>query len=295
MAGLVIGITVNDPKQAYHPPSSKRNVRQLRMYANERLATSVSPLITSYVMQNGVNAPAKDSVELPARLILLTRDEPTNVTIVNRLHAATSVHWHGIELESFNDGVAGWSGSSKSVAPMIAPNDSFTARLVLPRAGTFIYHTHLNDIEQISSGAYGPIVVLEPGQKFDPETDHIFTIGWRGPQGNPNFRLAMNGDSAPPAMVFTKGKTHRMRMVNIGGAGRFNFVLRQDTTVMRWRRIAKDGADLVESQRAVVPARQAVSTGETYDTEWTPPAPGEYLLAIMNSGKMFSSQKIIVR
>ena len=295
MSGLVVGITVNDPQHSYRSAKSGVRVRKLRMYADERPATPSSELVTSYVFQHGTKPPARDSVEPGGRLLLLTKDEPTEVTIVNRLHAATSVHWHGIELESYNDGVSGWSGAANNLAPMIAPNDSFTARLILPRAGTFIYHTHLNDIEQISSGAYGPIVVLEQGMKFDTEIDHLFTIGWRGPQSNPNFRLAMNGDSTPPPMTFARGRNHRMRLVNIGGAARFNFILRQDSTVMKWRRIAKDGADLVASQRTIVPARQPVSTGETFDFEWTPPAAGEYLLAVMNSGKMFASQKIIVR
>jgi manganese oxidase len=295
MAGLVIGIIVNDPKNAYRAEKNSVSPRRLRMYADERPATASSPLVTSYVFQRGSRPPARDSVEQAGRLLLLTKGEPTEVTIVNRLHAATSVHWHGIELESYNDGVAGWSGTASTPAPMIAPNDSFTAHLILPRAGTFIYHTHLNDIEQISSGAYGPIVVLDAGQRFNPGTDHIFTIGWSGLQRNPNFYLAMNGDSAPPPMIFAQGKTHRMRFVNIGVAARFNFILRRDSTVMKWRRIAKDGADFTASQRILVPSGQLVSTGETFDAEWTPPAPGEYLLAVISGRKMFASQKIIVR
>jgi manganese oxidase len=295
MAGLVVGISVKDPKRAYRPEKSTLPTRRLRLYAHERPPTGSSRLVTSYVLQRGPKSPAKDSVERPGQLILLTQNQPTAITIVNRLHAATSVHWHGIELESYNDGVAGWSGADKSVAPMIAPKDSFVAHLILPRAGTFIYHTHLNDIEQISSGAYGPIVVLEPGKKFDPETDHAFTIGWRGPQSPPNFRIDMNGDSAPPPMTFAYGKTHRLRIVNIGAAAIFNFILRQDTTVMSWRPVAKDGYDLPESERKVVPARKPISTGETFDVEWMPPAKGEYTLAAWNRGKIFASQKIVVR
>jgi Putative multicopper oxidases len=240
--------------------------------------------------------PAPDSVEPPGQLMLLTQNEPTQVTIVNRLHAPTSVHWHGIELESFNDGVAGWSGIDKTLAPMIAPKDSFTAHLILPRAGTFIYHTHLNDIEQIASGAYGPIVVIEPGRKFDPATDHVYTIGWIGDQSAPKFHLAINGyDSIAPPVTFDYGKTHRMRIVNIGAAAIFNFILRRDTTVMTWRPIAKDGFDLPESSRTIGPARRPVSAGETFDAEWTPPEKGEYLLTAMNRGRVFASQKIVVR
>jgi FtsP/CotA-like multicopper oxidase with cupredoxin domain len=295
MAGLVIGISVSDPRHAYRPSNSVKT-RRLRLYANERPATSGSRLVTSYVLQRGSMPPAPDSVEPPGQMMLLTQNEPTQVTIINRLHAPTSVHWHGIELESFNDGVAGWSGADKTLAPMIAPGDSFTARLVLPRAGTFIYHTHLNDIEQISSGAYGPIIVIEPGKKFDPATDHVFTIGWSGDQSPPDFHLAINGyDSIAPPVTFAYGKTHRMRIVNIGAAALFNFILRRDTTVMTWRPVAKDGFDLPEASRAIGPARRPVSTGETFDAEWTPPAPGEYLLTAMNRGKIFARQKIIVR
>jgi manganese oxidase len=295
MAGLVIGINVGDPRHAYRPSNSGQT-RRLRLYANERPATSDSRLVTSYVLQRGSRPPAADSVEPPGQMLLLTQNEPTQITIVNRLHAPTSVHWHGIELESFNDGVAGWSGADKTLAPMIAPSDSFTARLILPRAGTFIYHTHLNDIEQISSGAYGPIVVLERRKKFDPATDHVFTIGWSGRQSPPNFHLAINGhDSIAPPVTLDYGKTHRMRIVNIGAAAIFNFVLRRDTTTMTWRPVAKDGFDLPESSRAIGPARRAVSTGETFDAEWTPPAPGEYLLAALNRGRIFARQKIVVR
>jgi len=36
------------------------------------------------------------------------------------------------------------------------------------------------DIEQLTSGMYGAIVVLEKGQKYDPSTDHAFVLGWDG-------------------------------------------------------------------------------------------------------------------
>ena len=297
MSGLVIGINVGDSQNVYRGEKTNVPVRRLRLYANERRATSSSRLATSYVLQRGLNPPAKDSVEPPGQVILLKQNEPTEVTIVNHAHAATSVHWHGIELESYNDGVAGWSGVAKTVAPMIAPNDSFTARLILPRAGTFIYHTHLNDIEQLASGAYGPIVVLEPGRKFDPETDHVFTIGWGGRVPRPNFRLAINGrDSIAAPVTFTYRKTHRMRIVNIGAGGIFDFVLRRDTSVMTWRPVAKDGAELPASAQRLVPARRGVSVGETFDAEWTPPARGDYMLTASNrGGRIYARQKITVR
>ena len=37
---------------------------------------------------------------------------------------ATSIHWHGIELESAFDGVPGWSGTSLSTTPAVEPGQS---------------------------------------------------------------------------------------------------------------------------------------------------------------------------
>ncbi len=44
-------------------------------------------------------------------------------------------------------------------------------------------------LQQLSSGLHGPLIVLEPGQTYDPETDRIFLLGWGGP-----------GREAPPIL-----------------------------------------------------------------------------------------------
>ena len=292
MAGLVVGITVRDPRGS--PQAASGKVRKLRLYANEKPRIGRTPLHMSYVLQRDSRAPAADSVEPPGGLIVLTRNEPAEITVVNRMHAATSVHWHGVELESFSDGVAGWSGADMKVAPMIAPSDSFKARLTVPRAGTFIYHTHLNDVEQLTSGAYGPIIVLEPGQKFDPETDHVFTAGWDGGDDPPED--VVNGDTAGVVPLFIKlGRTHRMRFINIGAAGGTAFAIRRDTALVRWRPRAKDGADLPAALRSEVPSRYRITTGETFDAEWTPTEPGEYMLTMGSRKPWRYTRKIIVR
>lgn len=295
MAGLVIGITVDDPQRRYRPLKPLLPMRRLRMYVQDRPASAKTPLATSYILQRDSKPPAPDSIERGGRVIVLTRGQPTRVTILNRAHAATSVHWHGIELESYSDGVAGWSGAPSSLAPMIAPNDSFIADLLLPRTGTFIYHTHLNDMEQVTSGAYGPIVVLDPAERYDPETDHTITAGWEGIGRFPELRIALNGYTSPPPMVLSHGRTHRLRFVNIGAAARFNFILRRDTTMVTWRPLAKDGFDLPTAARAQRPASQLISTGETFDAEWTPRRKGEYNLTAVNSGRVYAKMKLIVR
>jgi FtsP/CotA-like multicopper oxidase with cupredoxin domain len=127
-----------------------------------RLSQAVIP--TSELREQGGGQTA--GVSAPGPALVLTRGEPIAIRVTNRLSEPTSVHWHGIELQSYYDGVAGWTGYQKQVTPMIQPGKSFTVYFNPPRAGTFIYHTPMNDLSQLSSGLYGAIVVLPPGKVF---------------------------------------------------------------------------------------------------------------------------------
>ena len=86
---------------------------------------------------------------------MLQQNEPTSIAIVNRSRVETSVHWHGMELESYFDGVPGWGGDPGASTPPIRPGETFVAEMTPPRAGTFMYHTHWHDDVQLKSGMYG--------------------------------------------------------------------------------------------------------------------------------------------
>jgi hypothetical protein len=135
--------------------------------------------------------------------------------------------------------------------------------------------------------------VLEPREKYDPKTDHVFTLGWDGANDPP--KIMVNGDTAGTVPLYMeRGKTHRIRMINVGAAGGYLFAIRQDTVPVKWRRRAKDGADLPPRLRVESEATRALFTGETFDAEWTP-APGEYLFTIGRRHPYFYSRKLIVR
>jgi FtsP/CotA-like multicopper oxidase with cupredoxin domain len=292
MAGLVVGLVVNPSPKAV-AKAKAGGVARFRLFADEKPRKGRSPLSMSYVLQRGTAVPAADSVEKAGGVLVFHRNVPTEVTIINRAHQGTSVHWHGIELESFSDGVAGWSGMSKKVAPMIAPQDSFVAHLTMPRAGTFIYHTHLNDIEQLTSGMYGAAVVLEPKQKYDPSTDHAFVLGWDGEDGK---KFVVNGDTLPAPLVVKRGTTQRFRFVNIAPADRILFAVRRDSIPATWTPRAKDGYDLPVGNRKEGPAIRRLNVGETFDAEFTPLAPGEYkVTAGVKSKPELWVQRLIVR
>jgi FtsP/CotA-like multicopper oxidase with cupredoxin domain len=280
MAGLVLGMRVS-PSRAWKEPPRESPV-QLRLLSVEGKPRGRSPRAMAYVLDGQDKAASPDALQIPGPVIVLERDRAADITVVNRLPEATAVHWHGLELESFSDGVAGWSGEGTRLAPIIAPNDSFVARLTVPRAGTFIYHTHLSDVEQITSGLYGAIVVVEPGKPFDPRRDHVFVNGWDGAGEPPH--MVINGDSMPGTLEFERGVVQRLRFVNIAPAVFVRFRMMRDAVVAPWRRVARDGFDLPESQRRLGPFPVVISVGQTFDLEFMPVDDGPYVLEAHSVG-----------
>jgi FtsP/CotA-like multicopper oxidase with cupredoxin domain len=231
-----------------------------------------------FVLQQGATPPAPDSVVIPGSMLVLMRNQPTDITVHNNLKEAVSIHWHGLELESYSDGVTGWSGNAEHPAPHVQPGSTFVAHLSMPRAGTFIYHTHVRDLDQLVSGLYGPIVVMEPGNLFDPRTDHVHMVGWDA-SSEKDLHALVNGDSVTsPPIAIKLGETHRFRFINLGAAEPADFCLKLNGAFAEWRAVAKDGADLPASQRVISKAELSIDVGETYDFEFTPTRPGVYVL-----------------
>jgi FtsP/CotA-like multicopper oxidase with cupredoxin domain len=219
-----------------------------------------------YVLQDGAAEPAPDSINVPGPQLVLRRDEPVEITVVNRLTTHTTVHWHGMELESFYDGIAGWSGTGSQLAPMLAPRDSFVVRFTPPRAGTFIYHAHVTDHVQLARGLYGALVVVDPDRPLVPGTDHVAIVGLGRPNGRPG--LLLNGSVTPAPLERRRHGTQRVRLINISPENNVIFTLSANSMPMRWRAIAKDGFDLPAAQRRLLPARVQIFPGETYDFEF---------------------------
>jgi FtsP/CotA-like multicopper oxidase with cupredoxin domain len=214
---------------------------------------------------------------------VLRRGEPVSITVVNELPEETAVHWHGIELESYFDGVAGFSGGSGKISPAIAPRDSFEARFTPPRAGTFIYHPHADEVRQQQAGLSGAIVVVNDPASYDPVHDLVLLVSTprRDADGG---TVLLNGTNAPAPLEVRVGERYRLRLVNIHTA-RPSMIARlvRDSTLLSWRAVAKDGRDLPTDQATVRPSLQQLGNGETYDFEFTPTAPGD-LRFTMSSG-----------
>jgi FtsP/CotA-like multicopper oxidase with cupredoxin domain len=219
---------------------------------------------------------------------VLQRGEPTRIWVVNHSPAMTQVHWHGLEIESYYDGVTGFSGAGTQVEPATMPGDSFEVLVTPPRAGTFIYHTHINDIYQQAHGLYGPLIVLDSGAAWNPDTDRIFMVG-----DNAQYEPVLDGGRLDP-ITLRAGVPYRFRLINItAGSPGAEFWLVRAGAPVQWKAIAKDGYALPRWQTAARTARQAVSIGETYDFRVQAPDTGSVTLEVRRrNGALVSGQPI---
>lgn len=238
-------------------------------------------------------APDRDG-EAPGPLLVFNRYQVGEVTVHNTMSQPTGVHWHGLELDGWADGVPGWSASDGMTSPVIEPGESFTYRLSFLRPGTFIYHSHLDDVRQLTGGLYGPMVVLPEGESFDPTLDHVYTVGWNDPDPQGPASVDVNGRQEQPDARAVTGETHRFRIIHIAPAGQVTAFMTRDGVRIPVRLLAKDGADLPVHQQVEVNALPRMGVGETADFTWTPEAPGVYELSVGYGGMGMHTQRWIV-
>lgn len=89
---------------------------------------------------------------VPGPVIQARQGQALVVRLRNRLPEPTTIHWHGLRVPAAMDG-------TELVQRPIPPGGSFEYLFELPDAGTFWYHPHTNETEQLEKGLYGALVV----------------------------------------------------------------------------------------------------------------------------------------
>lgn len=115
---------------------------------------------------------------IPAPLLEFTEGDEAVITLNNRIaDDEVSVHWHGLLLDSFYDGVPYVS------TPPIRPGESFTYRFKLRQSGTYWYHSHTGVQEQ--KGIYGGIIIHPKEKKLDYDKDYVLVVSdWSDEDAN---------------------------------------------------------------------------------------------------------------
>ena len=159
--------------------------------------------------------------EIPGPTIEANRGDPLLVRLTNNLPQATMLHWHGIRVPASMDGTG-------AVQRAVEPGETFEYRFDVPDAGTYWYHSHHNETEQIERGLYGALIVRDAGEpRFDRERILMLDDlkldedGNLSPFGDPHehhegregdVRL-LNGRQEPELEI-AGGQIERWRLVN---------------------------------------------------------------------------------
>jgi FtsP/CotA-like multicopper oxidase with cupredoxin domain len=88
--------------------------------------------------------------------------------VKNEMDEETSVHWHGLLLPNFFDGVP------YLTTPPIRPGETLKYEFEIRQAGTYWYHSHTALQEQ--SGVFGSFVIDSRDERLDYDTDFVIMI-----------------------------------------------------------------------------------------------------------------------
>ncbi|HEX5669013.1 MAG TPA: hypothetical protein VFX73_09435, partial [Chitinophagaceae bacterium] len=157
------------------------------------------------------------------------------------------------------------------------------------------YHSHFDDVRQIASGLYGPLIVMAENQVYDPKTDHYYMVGWKTSEPRSLEDFGLNGTTQQPTQNVRVGESHRLRLINIQPAGDIKIRMEMDSIPFPIKSIAKDGTDFPLIQQAYLKESAFFGVGETADFEFKPLKAGIYnLKVIIVEGQMFWTQKWVV-
>ena len=150
--------------------------------------------------------------EYPGPIIEARVGDTLRIHLTNNLPEGTTIHWHGLEVPNDQDGVPGIT------QPIIEPGASWTYEFKVEKAGTTMYHTHANTVQQLARGLVGPLVVRERGAAGD-RYDHEYTMVLHEIGG----LFTINGHSFPATlaeddtyMQIAMNERIRVRFINAG-------------------------------------------------------------------------------
>jgi len=202
------------------------------------------------------------------------------IYVTNRLSAPTTVHWHGILLPSAMDGVGGMSQRA------IKPGETFKYEFPLIQHGTFMYHSHHDEMTQMGMGLMG-MIVIHPRDSNAPRPDRDFvllTSEWSIKPGtsrpDPNEMtdfniLTFNARCFPGTdpLVARRGDRVRIRLGNLSAMDHHPIHLHG----YYMKLIATDGGDIPES--AQWPETTVlVAVGSTRTVEFIADNPGDWAM-----------------
>lgn len=129
---------------------------------------------TLTIEQQTVNITGKEVMgmtvngSIPGPTLEFTEGEQAIIHVINKMDVETSIHWHGILLPNFQDGVP------YLTTPPIKPGTTFTYNFPINHSGTYWYHSHTMLQEQ--SGVFGSIVIQPKEKTLDYDKELVLML-----------------------------------------------------------------------------------------------------------------------
>ncbi|MEX2246868.1 MAG: copper oxidase [Dehalococcoidia bacterium] len=202
--------------------------------------------------------------QIPGPTLRFREGDKVRIYYRNDLDEASSVHWHGLIVPNSMDGVG------LLTQPAIMPGETMVYEFIVPTTpGTFMYHAHMNDMEQVSMGLSGAFIV-DPRDGGDGrfDQDHIMLLN------NIQGHYLINGKEFPNVdpWIVKKDDLLRVRMINISPIEVHPMHFHGHFT----KEIARDGTELADAGGAGrVENTVLVAPGQTIDIEVRMNAPGK--------------------
>ena len=105
---------------------------------------------------------------IPGPTLNFVEGEYAVILVTNNMSVETSVHWHGMILPNFYDGVPYVS------TPPIMPGQTMRYEFSIKQSGTYWYHSHTMLQEQ--SGVFGSIVIQPKQSTLDYDKDLVLML-----------------------------------------------------------------------------------------------------------------------
>lgn len=216
----------------------------------------------------------------PGPTIECVEGDRVRVYVTNKLPEPTSVHWHGVLLPSGMDGVSGLTQRP------IPPGETFKYEWTFRQHGTYMYHSHYDEMVQIGLGLMGMIVV-HPHEPSSPRVDRDYVLmlsEWKidpgaqrpDPMEMSEFNvLTINGRCFPGTqpLVARQGERVRIRIGNLSPMDHHPIHLHG----YYFKVTATDGGDIPD--HAQWPETTVlVSVGSTRTIEFVADNPGDWAM-----------------
>jgi len=244
------------------PPIAAGHLKTIRLIAEVKPWTVAPGINVDAWTYNGT---------VPGPTIHVRQGDRIRVIFTNHLPEPTTIHWHGLDVPADMDGVPGMS------QPPVQPGQTFVYEFTASDPGTYIYHTHYDDLFQLDSGLYGAFVV-DPAKpaKDHYDRDYLMLVSsWRIHSTAENY-FSIDGKSYPltkPFMV-RSGDRVRLRTIDISGTEFHTMHLHGH----RFQVVAIDGQDVAPAQRQTM-VTVNIGPGETRDLAFTANAqPGTWMV-----------------